>query len=69
MAETINRLIAGIPVELIEAPPGVNIACEACFKAEATHAVGVSDHRVVCEPCLDHGDRRCWWNLAPRQAL
>ena len=69
MAETINRLIAGIPVELITAPPGVNIPCEACFAAEATFAVGAVDHQLVCEPCLDHGDRRRWRNLAPRQAL
>lgn len=65
----INRVFAGVPVELIEAPPGLCVPCESCFEREAEWAVGVSDHRLVCEICLNWGDSRRWWNLEPRQEL
>ena len=62
-------MIAGIPAELIEAPLGISIACEACFSREAEFAVGVQDHQLVCETCLAWGDTRRWWHLEPRQAI
>lgn len=65
----INQTIAGLPVELIEAPRNLWIPCEQCFDTEATFAVGVQDHKLVCEPCLDWGDSRRWWNLEPRQEI
>lgn len=64
-----NNTIAGLPVELVEAPPDLLIACEACFDAEAAFAVGAADHKLVCEACLDWGDSRRWWHLEPRQAI
>lgn len=44
------------------------IKCEHCDGA-AVYAVGSRDHALVCEPCLDWGDSRRWWNLEPRQQI
>ncbi|QFG10293.1 Erf-like ssDNA annealing protein [Mycobacterium phage DyoEdafos] len=64
-----NNTIAGIPVELVDAPRGIMVPCELCFVKEAEFAVGSHDHKLVCEGCLDYGDSRRFWNLEPRQAL
>lgn len=45
------------------------IPCDECSRREAGFAVGVADHRLVCEPCLDWGDARRVWNLMPRQPI
>ncbi|ALA06579.1 hypothetical protein SEA_NICHOLAS_62 [Mycobacterium phage Nicholas] len=65
----LNNTIAGVPVGLIEAPAHLFVPCEQCFEREAEFAVGHSDHKLVCESCLDWGDSRRWWHLEPRQAL
>ncbi len=58
-------------LSVMSAPHGVFAPCESGCGSESTHAVGtpISGHRLVCEPCMDHGDRRRLWNLEPRQRL
>ncbi|OYN81716.1 hypothetical protein CG716_05005 [Mycolicibacterium sphagni] len=64
-----NNTIAGVPVGLIEAPAHLTIPCEQCFEVEAAFAVGSSDHKLVCEACMDWGDSRRWWHMEPRQSI
>lgn len=47
----------------------MKIRCDECRESAAEFAVGAIDHRLVCESCLDHGDRRRIWNLEPRQRI
>lgn len=53
-----NDLFAGLAPE-----------CDQCHEGQATHAVGAVNHRLVCSPCLDWGDRRRWWNKQPVQVI
>ena len=64
-----NLIVAGAFQLMVGAPAGVFAPCEHCRCRESTHAVGTQDHKLVCEPCLSHGDRRRLWNLEPRQVL
>lgn len=54
---------------MVGAPAVGFVPCDEGCGRESTHAVGLADHRLVCDPCLDHGDRRRLWNLEPRQRL
>lgn len=47
----------------------MHIKCDECGENPAEFAVGVQDHLLVCEPCLDWGDHKRKWNLEPRQRL
>lgn len=64
-----NLGVAGAFQSLIGAPAQMLVLCDTGCGRGSTHAVGFVDHRLVCEPCLEHGDRRRQWNLEPRQRL
>ncbi|SHX44654.1 Uncharacterised protein [Mycobacteroides abscessus subsp. massiliense] len=59
----------GALVGSLATSPGLTLPCEECTDRTAMFAVGHFDHWLVCEPCLDWGDKRRWWNALPVQRI